>query len=410
MSAVPPPPPRASEWPFDPADPEFLADPYPVFARLRERGEVHPHPGLGAAIAVSHAAAARVLRERGLGRIWADAQPAARFPNFNLLHRHSILESEPPTHTRLRGLVSAAFDRGHVERLRTAVRRRAVTAVAQLRTAITESGSADLLELLAAPLPVQVIADLLGVPESDRTLLRPWSNAIVKMYEPSPPERRRDEAEGAAAEFVAYLRGLVVRRRARPERDLLSDLVAVTDAGGRLTDDELVATAVLLLMAGHEATVQTIGNGVLALLRHRDQWQRLVDDPGLAATATEELIRYDSPLQIFERTATTAVVIAGHRLAPGDKIAALLGAAARDPRVFADPDRLDIGRAPNPHLGFGAGIHYCLGSALARVEVTAALTELVGQLPSLRLAAEPVQRPEFAIRGVRELSVTAEAS
>ncbi|WP_238845731.1 cytochrome P450 [Nocardia terpenica] len=406
MSAASMPSPSANELPFDPADPDFLADPYPTFARLRERGAVHPHPGLGLPIAVSHGAAARVLRDRALGRLWTDAQPADRFPNFNLLHRHSMLENEPPTHTRLRGLVSAAFARGHVDRLRPTVGRRAEAAVARLRAAITETGSADLLDQVAAPLPVEVIADLLGVPEPDRARLRPWSNTIVKMYEPHVAESRRDEAESAAAEFVAYLRDLVARRRARPEPGLLSDLVAVTDAGGRLADDESVATAALLLMAGHEATVHTLGNGVLALLHHRDQWSRLVDDPGLAATATEELIRYDSPLQMFTRTATADTVIAGHRLAPGDRIAALLGAAARDPRVFPDPDRLDIARSPNPHLGFGAGIHYCLGSPLARVEVAAVLIELVRQLPSLELAAEPVRRPEFAIRGLRTLSVT----
>ncbi|RDI61619.1 cytochrome P450 [Nocardia pseudobrasiliensis] len=393
--------------PFDPADPEFLADPYPTFARLRECGAVHAHPGLGMAVAVSHAAAARVLRDRGLGRIWADAQPADRFPNFNLLHRHSMLESEPPSHTRLRGLVSAAFARGHVDRLTPAVRRRAEDSVAGLRTAIAETGSADLLEYVAAPLPVQVIADLLDVPEADRDRLRPWSNAIVKMYEPEQTEQRRAEAEDAAAEFVAYLRDLVARRRDRPGPGLLSDLVAVADTGERLTDDELVATAVLLLMAGHEATVNAIGNGVRALLENRDQWRRLVSDPGLAVTATDEIIRYDSPLQIFVRTATAEVVIAGHRLAPGDRIAALLGAAARDPLVFAEPDRLDITRSPNPHLGFGAGIHYCLGAPLARIEVSAALIELARRLPDLELAAEPVRRPEFAIRGFRALPVTA---
>ncbi|QIS09332.1 cytochrome P450 [Nocardia arthritidis] len=396
------------ELPFDPQDAEFLADPYPRFARLRECGAVHAHPGLGMAVAVSHAAAAQVLRDRALGRIWADAEPAADFPNFNLLHRNSLLETEPPRHTRLRGLVASAFARGHVARLRPAVYRLAETLVGELAAAIRAHGAADLLETVAGPLPVAVIAELLGVPESDRGLLRPWSNTIVKMYEPDPPAARRAQAESAATEFVDYLRDLVAARRTRPGPDLLSELVAVTDAGGgRLTDDELVATAVLLLMAGHEATVNAIGNGVRALLRYRDQWNLLIDRPDLADTATEELIRYDSPLQIFVRTATADTVIAGHRLAAGDRIAALLGAAARDPLVFADPDRLDITRNPNPHLGFGAGIHYCLGSALARVEVTAALAELTRQLPGLRLAEEPVRRPEFAIRGFRTLLVTA---
>jgi unspecific monooxygenase len=392
--------------PFDPQDPDFLADPYPVFARLRQRAGVHSHAGLGMAVAVSHAAASQVLRGRGLGRIWSDAEPVDEFPNFNLLHRHSLLESEPPTHTRLRGLVSTAFARGHVERLRDAVQRRAQGLVAQLCAAIADGQGADLLEHVAGPLPVRVIADLLGVPESDHSLLQPWSNTIVKMYEYGLPEPIRRESERAAAEFVEYLRALVDRRRGDGQQDLLSDLIAVSDAGDRLTDDELVATAVLLLMAGHEATVNTIGNGVLALMRHRDQWQRMLDDPGSAAGAVEELIRYDAPLQLFVRTAITEVVIDGHRLLPGDRIAALIGAAGRDPGVFAEPDRLDITRSPNPHLGFGAGIHYCLGAALARVEIAAVLAELVRQLPSLRLAEEPVRRPEFVIRGLRTLPVT----
>jgi cytochrome P450 len=183
--------------------------------------------------------------------------------------------------------------------------------------------------------------------------------------------------------------------------------VAVRDGSDRLSDDELVGTAVLLLMAGHEATVNVIGNGVLALLTHRAEWERLVASPDLLPTAVEELIRYDAPLQLFERTATEETSVAGYRLAPGEKVAALLGAAARDPAVFAEPDRLDVGRSPNPHLGFGAGIHYCVGAPLARVEIAAALEALVTRLPGLRLAAEPERRGEFVIRGLRTFPVTA---
>src|SRR5262249_54146729 len=204
--------------------------------------------------------------------------------------------------------------------------------------------------------------------------LQPWSNTIVKMYEFGLPEEQRARAERAAGEFVGYLRELIGLRRKNPGSDLVSDLVAETDAdGGKLTEDELVATAVLLLMAGHGATVNVIGNGGYALMRPRDQGQRLVEASGLRATAVEELIRFDSPLQLFERTATTDVEIAGIALRPGDKIAALLGAAARDPEVFERPDVLDIGRSPNPHLGFGAGIHYCVGAPLARIRAAATL-------------------------------------
>jgi len=382
---------------FDPRDPTFLADPYPAFARLRETGEVHRHEELGLAVAVSHAASAAVLRHRGLGRIWTDATPLERFTSFNLLHRNSLLENEPPAHTRLRRLIAGAFGRGHVQRLAPMVAELATGMVDQLAGKIAADGEADLLEYLAQPLPVAVIAELLGVPEADRPRLVPWSNAIVKMYEYGLPADGQDAAERAAGEFVAYLRELA-------ERPLGDDLISDLRRGG-LTPDELVATAVLLLMAGHEATVNVIGNGVSALLTHREQWQRLVGDPGLLDPCVEELIRFDSPLQLFERTATTDVEIAGFRVAEGEKIGALLGAAARDPAVFDEPDRLDIGRTPNAHLGFGMGIHYCVGAPLARVEIAAALSALTTRLPGLRLAHPPRRRPEFVIRGLQDLRV-----
>ncbi len=386
---------------FDLADPAFLADPYPAFATLRETGEVHRHEGLGIAVAVSHAASAAVLRHRGLGRIWQDALPVERFASFNLLHRNSLLENEPPAHTRLRRVIAGAFGRGHVRRLRPMVAALAAGMVDRLAAEIATTGSADLLEHLAQPLPVAVIAELLGVPIEDGPRMVVLSNAIVKMYEYGLAEDQRDAAEEAAAEFVEYLRDIAKQRASAPGDDIVSDLLR-----SELTEDELVATAVLLLMAGHEATVNVIGNGVNALLTHRDQWERLVASPDLLDPCVEELIRYDSPLQLFERTATTDVEIAGFRVAEGEKIGALLGAAARDPEVFDRPDTLDIGRTPNAHLGFGMGIHYCVGAPLARVEIAAALTALTTKLPGLKLAEVAERRPEFVIRGVRSLRVT----
>ncbi len=391
---------------FDPRDPAFLADPYPVFAALRSAGPVHWHEGFGLAVAVSHEACSAVLRDRSAGRLWRDKEPAAAFPAFNLLHQNSLLENEPPRHTQLRRLISTAFGRGHTERLRPWVGALADRMVTALAAAIAADGSADLLTHLAAPLPVEVIAELLGVPAEDRHRLQPWSNAIVKMYEYDLPAARAAEAEAAAAEFVDYLRALADDRTAHPGDDLISDLVSVRDGTDRLTGDELLGTAVLLLMAGHEATVNVIGNGMLALLTHRSEWTRLVADPELLPTAVEELIRFDAPLQLFERTATAETTVAGYALKPGDKIAALLGAAARDPLVFTDPDRLDVGRTPNAHLGFGAGIHYCVGAPLARVEIAAALTALTKRLPDLRLAGTPERRSEFVIRGLHTLPVT----
>ncbi len=392
---------------FDPQDPEFLADPYPAFDALRAVGEVHDHPGLGMAVAVSHSACSAVLRHRGLGRVWSDVKPVEQFAAVNLLHRNSLLESEPPKHTRLRRLIAGAFARGHVERLRPWVAELAGRLVDGLAEKIEAGDSADLLVEVAGPLPVEVIAELLGVPGPDRALLQPWSNAIVKLYEYGLPPQTREAAERAAAEFVAYLRELIALRRRQPGSDLVSDLVAETDTdGARLTEDELVATAVLLLMAGHEASVNVVGNGVLALMRHRDQWQRLVEDPALLPTAVEELIRFDSPLQLFERTAATEVEIAGHVVKPGEKIAALLGAAARDPLVFDSPGTLDVGRSPNAHLGFGAGIHYCVGAPLARLEIGATLSALTRRLPTAQLAETPARRAEFVIRGLRSLHLT----
>ncbi|MET7990681.1 cytochrome P450 [Amycolatopsis sp. NPDC005232] len=382
---------------FDASDPAFLADPYPAFAALRAEGEVHHHDGLDLAITVSHAASAAVLRHRGLGRIWTDAQPLERFASFNLLHRNSLLENEPPAHTRLRRVIAGEFGRGHVQRLQPMVAALASSMVDTLAGKIAADGSADLLEHLAQPLPVAVIAELLGIPVEDGPRLVAWSNAIVKMYEFGLPEAGREAAEQAAADFVSYLRSVV----SGTPGGIVADLVA-----SELTPDEVVATAVLLLMAGHEATVNVIGNGVLALLTYRSEWERLGSDPSLLDSAVEELIRFDAPLQLFERTATEDVEIAGYPVARGAKIGALLGAAARDPRVFDSPDVLDIGRSPNAHLGFGMGIHYCVGAPLARVEIAAALSALSARLPGLRLAAEPERRPEFVIRGLRTLPVT----
>ncbi len=390
--------------PFDPRDEAFLADPYPTFAGLRAQAPVHDHPLLGMPVAVSHAACSQVLRGRDLGRIWADAEPVDAFTAFNLLHRNSLLEREGPPHSRLRKMVAGAFNRGHTARLAPWVQGLADRLVGELAAAIDAGGpgdgGADLMSTVAAPLPVEVIGELLGVPEPARSLLRGWSNAIVTMYEPDPGDARRAAAEQAAAEFVAELRAFAEHRARRPGDDLVSDLVAA-----QLDPDELVGTAALLLMAGHEATVNVIGNGMLALLTHPDQWARLLADPGLDALCVEELIRFDAPLQLFERTALADTEVAGYPVPAGTKIAALLGAAARDPEAVDRPDELDVGRNPNAHLGFGAGVHYCLGAPLARLEVAATLAALRAQLPDLELAAPPRRRPDFVMRGLVDLRV-----
>jgi cytochrome P450 len=355
----------------------------------------------------THAAANAVLRTRSLGRLWSPRDAAEPMPFFELIHVNSLLENEPPTHTRLRRLVAGAFARGHVERLRPRIAELADRLAADVAEAGSDGSAVDLIPLYAEPLPVQVIAELLGVPESDWALLRPWSNAIVKMYEYAVTDAQRDGAERASREFVEYLRDLVALRRKQPGDDLVSSLIAETDADGtRLSEDELVTTCTLLLNAGHEATVNVVGNGMTALLGHPEQLAAVRDDPALVPTAVEELIRFDSPLQLFERTATADTEIDGVVVEEGTKIAALLGAANRDPAAFAEPDRLDVTRADNPHLGFGAGIHFCVGAPLARVELQVSLATLLRRFPSLALAEPPQRRPEFVIRGVRSLPVT----
>jgi cytochrome P450 len=382
--------------------PEVVADPYPFFAAERERAAIQWHDGLGMWLTFTHVAANAVLRTRTLGRVWQPRWPDEPMPSFALIHVNSLLENEPPVHTRLRRLIAAAFARGHVERLRGRIAALADRLADGLADAGSDGSPIDLIADYAEPLPVQVIAELLGVPEPDRALLRPWSNAIVKMYEYSVSPEQRAEAERASAEFVDYLRALVVARRVSPTDDLISSLIAETDAeGARLSEDELVTTCTLVLNAGHEATVNVVGNGLTALLTHPEQLVAAREP-----AAVEELIRYDSPLQLFERTALENTVVGDVVVEKGTKIAALLGAANRDPAVFADPDRLDVTRTENPHLGFGAGIHFCVGAPLARVELQASLRTLLARFPRLALAEVPQRRPEFVIRGVRSLPVT----
>ncbi|MGZ5291706.1 MAG: cytochrome P450 [Actinomycetota bacterium] len=378
---------------FDPADPVVAADPYPAYARLRAETPVLLNEATGLRFVSRHADVDAVLRDRRFGRVFAPL-PGAEMAPFNLLNEHSLFDKEPPEHTRLRGLVSSVFTPRRVEALRPAVR--------AMAEELVHGGLHDLVADLAEPVPVAVIAELLGVPAADRPQLRPWSRAIVAMFELEPEDRAAVDAVQAATAFRAYLLELFAARRRGPGADLLSALVGVG-----LSDDELVATCVLLLNAGHEATVHALGNGVLALLEHRSEWERLVADPSLVPAAVEELLRYDTPLQLFRRTALAEAAVGGEPVAEGERVALLLGSANRDAGAFEDPDRLDVGRSPNPHLGFGAGIHFCLGAPLARVEVQEELRALVRRAPGLELAGEPVRRPGLVIRGLETLPVSA---
>jgi cytochrome P450 len=393
---------------LDFTEPGFLDDPYPALSRLREKAPVLWHEPTGQWLAVSYAAANAVLRDRRFGRLWTDKEPAAEYEPFNNLHRNQMMENEPPVHTRLRSLVAGAFARGHVARLRP----RVAELADQLLDAADPSGF-DLIADYAEPLPVAVIADLLGIPAEDQHLLRPWSADIVAMYEYERAGTVGPRAVSASAEFSAYMHELAERRRREPREDLVSHLVAAEDDGHTLSGDELVASAILLLNAGHEASVNAFGNGMVALLRDPAQLARVragVADADVVAGSVEEMIRYDAPLQLFERTAKEDLVLGdpsagGVEVTAGTKVAALLGAANRDPAQFADPDVLDVTRRPNPHIGFGAGLHHCLGAPLARMELQITMPTLLRRCSDLKPAGEPVRRPTFVLRGYSSVPV-----
>src|SRR5680860_783116 len=374
---------------IDLASAAVVADPYPHFAAERRQHQVAWHEGSSRWLTFDHASASAVLRDRRLGRIWTDREPRMRFEPFNLLHRNQMMENEPPDHTRLRRLVAGAFARGHVERLRPRVRELAGQLLGEVDT-----DDFDVVGEYAEPLPVLVIAELLGVPTQLAPDLRDWSQAIVKMYEVAPSVERQDAAVLAAEQFAETIREIAQARASSPRKDLISDLVAAREGPARLSEDEVVASAVLLLNAGHEASVNVFGNGLVSMLAHE-----ISPRPEELSLCVEEMLRFDSALQLFERTATDDVRIGGVPVQKGQTIAALLGAANRDPAVFDDAASFLPTRDPNPYLAFGAGIHFCLGAPLARMELVESLGHLLLRAPKLHLVDEPRPRGTFVLRG-----------
>ncbi|MET9888913.1 cytochrome P450 [Streptomyces sp. NPDC006465] len=395
---------------FDPWDPAFVADPYPAYEELRARGRVHFYEPTNQWLVPHHADVSALLRDRRLGRTYQHrfthedfgrtAPPPEQEP-FHVLNDHGMLDLEPPDHTRIRRLVSKAFTPRTVERLKPYVEGLA----GELVDRLVEAGGGDLLTDVAEPLPVSVIAEMLGIPESDRAPLRPWSADICGMYELSPSEEVAGKAVRASVEFTEYLRGLIEARRKEPADDLISELIAAHDEGDRLTEQEMISTCVLLLNAGHEATVNSTVTGWWTLFRHPGQLAALRADHSLIPTAVEELMRYDTPLQLFERWVLDDIEIDGTTVPRGAEIAMLFGSANRDAEVFAAPETLDLSRAENPHISFSAGIHYCIGAPLARLELAASMSALLTRAPALRLAEEPVRKPNFVIRGLESLMV-----
>ena len=389
-------------------NPTFVADPYEQLKALREFGKPVWHEGMQIFLAARHSDANDVFRNKSLGRIFTDKKPDFEWETFNWLHSDSILDSEPPKHTRLRSLVAKAFNRNKIEGMRPAVERITQMLLDAIDEKVKSGETFDLIADYAEPLPVKIIADLLGFPESEEHLLRPWSQSIVKMYEVNPSEQYQIEAKKAASEFAEYVRSLAEHRKTNPGQDLITDLAMVEENGEKLNSHELVATCVLLLNAGHEASVNAFGNGMVAALERPDQADLLrKNSRAITETALEEFMRFDAPLHLFERTATVDTELGGVKIEKGQKIAALIGSANRDSTVFEHADEMDLTRDPNPHIGFGAGIHFCLGAPLARLEMGVSLPALWEKYPNMQLAGEPVRRPTFVLRGYERVSISA---
>jgi cytochrome P450 len=389
-------------------DPAFVSNPYPALKELRAAEGPVWHEGMQMFLAARHSDANDVFRNKSLGRIFKEKSPEFEWEIFNWLHADSILDSEPPKHTRLRSLVAKAFNRQKIEGMRPAVGRITEQLLVAIDQKVKSGQTFDLIADYAEPLPVKIIADLLGFPESEEHLLRPWSQAIVKMYEVNPSVQYQIEAKQAAQEFADYVRDLAESRKKRPGADLISDLASVEENGEKLNMHELVATCVLLLNAGHEASVNAFGNGMVAALQRPDQVALLRDKPrGITDTALEEFMRFDAPLHLFERTATADTELGGVAIKEGQKIAALIGSANRDETVFSSPESMDLTRDPNPHIGFGAGIHFCLGAPLARLEMSVSLPALWEKYPNMQLAGEAIRRPTFVLRGYESVAIQA---
>lgn len=385
-------------------DSEFIKDPYPHLAKLRSAGKPVWHEETSMFLAGKYGDASAVLRNKSLGRIFKAKEPESEWATFNWLHADSILDSEPPKHTRLRALVSKAFNKNIIESQRRIINKIVDDLIKEIKA---KNGKWDLIADFAEPLPVKVIVAMLGFPEEEEYLLRPWSQAIVKMYEVNPSAEVQLAAKKAASEFAEYVQKLADERKVKPGNDLISDLVRVEEQGERLNAQELIATCVLLLNAGHEASVNGFGNGMVALLERQSQLEIFRDQPdALAATAVEEFLRFDAPLHLFERTATSDTEVGGVSINKGQKIAALLGSANRDEQHFKDADQMDITRNPNLHIGFGAGIHFCLGGPLARLEMGIALPKLIRAFPKMQIASDPIRRPTFVLRGYEKVEIS----
>jgi cytochrome P450 len=400
---------------FDPFDPLWASDPFSIYADLRERAPIHRND-LGFWVIARHADCLAVLRDRrassdslnvavermpqGLRTPVAEDDPMAAA----MLEMRPFLFRDPPDHTRLRGLVSKAFTPKVVESLRT----RTQQVVDELLDVAVEADQVDLLEEFAYPLPVRIICDLLGVPLEDQDRFKVWSSALARGLDPDflLTQEVIDARSAGVLQFSQYFFELLAERRSNPGEDLLSRLVQAEDGGTVLSEVEMLSTCILLLVAGHETTVNLIAGGALALLRHPDQFEQFRTDPELTRSGIEEMLRFVSPVQLTGRALTEDCEFGGVEFAAGDFAMLLIASGNHDPAQFEDPERFDITRTPNNHLGFGFGIHHCLGAPLARMEAQVALTSLVKRAPDLALAVDDVTyKTNVVLRGMESLPV-----
>ncbi|GAA0558837.1 cytochrome P450 [Paractinoplanes ferrugineus] len=387
----------------DLADPDFHNDPHPSYARWRQTGPVRPvvlPGGYGGWLVTRYEDARQALTDPRLSKDFHTVQRSndPLPPDIGAAIGHHMLAADPPDHTRLRRLVTAAFTARRIEGLRPRIEQ----ITDELLDAMAGRDEVDLIDALAFPLPIRVICELLGIPADDQDSFRAWSNTLVG------GEATRAQLPAAMTALVSYVRALIADRRRQPGADLLSGLIAVRDEADRLSEDELSSMVFLLLIAGHETTVNLIGNGSYLLLSQRERWERLRADPALLPTAIEEFLRYESPVETASYRITTEAVQIGGTLVPAGEIVVVgLLSANRDEQRFPDPAELRLDRPQNPHMAFGHGIHYCLGAPLARLEASVAFGRLLARFPDLRLASdeEPGWRPGLLMRGLRGLPV-----
>jgi cytochrome P450 len=391
---------------FEPYTRAFAADPYPGYAALRESAPFHRDARLRMTFVSRYRDILAILTDRRFGRVPppgrgpANARPA--LPFYDRYVRVNLLETEGATHRDLRRLLARALNPSRIATLGERVE-----SIARDLVNRPEPGAEiDFVAELAEPLPVIMIAELLGWPEHERHRLRPWSADIVRLYEKDASAQDAARAETAAAEFATMIDALADERKAAPRADLVSELAAMEDEQDGLSREQLIASCMLVLNAGHEATVNAAGNGLLALLRHPRAQERLREDPGLIQSAVEEMLRYDPPLHLFHRFAGEEVMLAGHRVAAGETVGLLYGSANRDPEMFQAPDTFDIGRRPNRHLAFGAATHFCLGATLARLELKSLMGALLARRRRIELVeAQPEYRTGLVFRGLKRLMI-----